>query len=481
MQITEASLIIIFVACVAVVVIYMMFKTKYKHKNLKIEELEKLKKSLSTRVTMLEEKLNERNASSSKTSFVMEQIKKIESLEHEILKLRHRIEDVKSIAQNAMKVKHDFLVNIKSEVRTPMSSILSYTNVLKEITKDKAQLTVVDNISREGEKFLHFIDEVIELSKIETGLFTIYESAVNSRIIFESIIHKYQEQAHKKNLTLSLNIDGKLPDSIIIDSLKVQDLLTNLVENAIEFTENGIVKVDVVVDGLNSAKNVLDLSILVEDSGIGMDKKTQKEIFEIFEFQENVDDSTFSDIGLGLSVDKKIAKLMNGDLTCTSELGKGSTFKFSLHDVEIALGSDEHDIDEEDIDFSMIKADAKIVVIDEVADIRESIVNYFIQSSAQLFLYENLRDSIETLKTQKIDLILIDVDILNVDEGAVSKVLKKMSDAPVVVLTQTQLKGMVICEDGVKPIAYLKKPISKLELFKVSLKALNSQNVLNKP
>jgi len=135
--------------------------------------------------------------------------------------------------------------------------------------------------------------------------------------------------------------------------------------------------------------------------------------------------------------------------------------------------SADDEILEEDIDFSLIDVASTIVVIDETSETRGAIIDSFIDSSAKGLSYKTLREAMDILKNEKIDLIFIDVEILNVDEGAVSKVLSKMSKAPVVGLTTTQLKTLKLCEDGVKPIAYLKKPISRLELFKVVHRVLS--------
>lgn len=470
MQMVQAMLIVLFVASALIVVAYLILKSRYKQSQEQIKKLEGLNKTLYTRVLELETKLNTHDTNSSKTSFVIEQIKKIESLEYELQKQRQRVENVKIIAQKANMVKSDFLSNIKDDIRIPLQSILDLTTLLQTAIKDKTLLIHVSNIFKSGHKLLNFMDEIIALSKIQSGLFTIEEKAVDSRELFQSIIDKYQQSASKKGLVLTLQIDESLPNALMLDSLKVEEIVTNLVENAIKFTQKGFVNVNVLVENINSAKNILDISVLVEDSGIGIKEINQEKIFEMFEKLEN-DESEAQQIGLELSINKKIAKLMNGDIRLKSELGKGSVFKFSLKDVEIALMSADDDVVlEEDVDFSLINFLSTIVVIDEMSQTRGTIIDSFMDSSARVLSYKTLREAMDTLKSEEVDLIFIDVEMLNVDEGAVSKVLARMSDAPVVGLTTTQLRDLKLCEDGVKPIAYLKKPISRLELFKVALK-----------
>jgi two-component system sensor histidine kinase EvgS len=474
MQIIDGAFIVLFVAFVFLVISYLVFRTRHKDHQVQIAELNELNKTLQAKVLSLETKLNSFGQNSSKTSFVVEQIKKIESLEDELQKQKQRVEDAKKIAQKANMVKCNFLSNIGDDMRTPLHSMLDFTKLLQSAIKDKTLLLYVNNIFESGQKLLSFMDEIIALSKIESGLFSIEVKAVESRLFFQNIIDKQQHSATKKGLALQLSIDEALPNALMIDSLKVQDIVSNLVENAIKFTKKGFVNVNVVVENVNSAKNVIDLSVVIEDSGIGIKEENQEKIFEMFEKLENNESET-EEIGLGLSINKKIAQLMNGAIGLKSEPGKGSVFKFSLHDVEVALMSADDEILEEDIDFSLIDVASTIVVIDETSETRGAIIDSFMESSARVLSYKTLREAMDRLKNETIDLIFIDVEILNVDEGVVSKVLARMSKAPVVGLTTTQLKNLNLCEDGVKPIAYLKKPISRLELFKVAHKALTSK------
>ncbi len=477
MQIGEAFFLFFLGSIATVSIMYFIFKARYKNEFVKIDNLEKLNVALNSKIKELEEKLNERDYKGSKAGFVIEQIKKNEALDLKNKKLKQQLEDAKKIAQKASMIKYDFLSNVRHEVRTPMNSILVFAEMLKDELKDKTLLSYAENVFQSGHKLLNLIDDIIELSKIESGTFTLEENAVESRIIFESIVQSYKNIATKKGLDLSLHIDDTLPDSLILDSAKVQDIITNLVDNAIKFTNNGFVKIDVIVENINISRNVVDLSILVEDSGIGIDEKNQEKIFEIFESKEKPSDIEFEGAGLGLSINKKLANLMNGDITFTSEPQQGSVFKFSLDDVEIVLASSEDVVDDADIDFALIKDNSTMVVIDDMDETHERMKNYFMNSSSKVFTFKTVGESIETLKTKKIDLLFIDVEMLNIDDGAVSKVIAKMNDAPVVALTNNRLKNVVLSEGGVTPVAYLKKPISKLELFKLSLKILNSANL----
>ncbi|MDQ7067426.1 MAG: ATP-binding protein, partial [Sulfurimonas sp.] len=245
---------------------------------------------------------------------------------------------------------------------------------------------------------------------------------------------------------------------------------------AIKFTKEGMVNVKVVVKEHNYAQNRINLAMIVQDSGIGIDASNHKKIFEIFEQKELDIKPELQGTGLGLSINKKMAKFLKGDISLSSKLGEGSVFTFTLNGVEVILSSGE-DEDNIDINFSLVKPEgAKIMVIDDSSSCA-TILDAFVNTKTEVFACKNFSEAIGLLKKQKFDLIFIDVNILSVDENAVSKVIAKMSKAPVVSLTSTSIKDIEFVKDGVEIVGHLKKPISNIELFKVSLKVLNSSQL----
>ncbi|WP_324170569.1 ATP-binding protein [Sulfurimonas sp.] len=400
---------------------------------------------------------------------------KIEYLEKKIQRLYQIIEDTKNIAQNASMIKSDFLANVRHEVRTPMNSILVFAELIEKETQDKRLNGFAKNIFYSGNKLLTLLTDIIELSKIESGTFEIIESAVDIRSLFLNSVEEFRNQADKKDLKLSIEIDENVPISLMIDSLRVEDILNNLLSNAIKFTHKGFVKVLVSIDNVDEVNNVVDLFISIKDSGIGIASKNQNKIFEIFETKSNCDDIEYQGTGLGLSINRKLSKIMGGDLSVKSELSVGSTFILSLRNIEIVLFNSKKGVDESKIDFSLIKPEgAKILVVCNSELDLDLAKESFVDTNSKVLTFNNARSAIESLKRQEVDLILIDVDMLSNDEGAVSKVMKKVTTAPVITLTNTRLKDIVFQVGGIRPIGHLKKPLTKIELFKVTLKVLNS-------
>ncbi|QOP41409.1 ATP-binding response regulator [Sulfurimonas marina] len=402
------------------------------------------------------------------TSLISEQLKKIEHLENELERQRDKVENAKEIAQEAVKVKYDFLSKVKDDLKSPVKTIIAYATILAKDLQNEKLNSHAKDILTSGNQLLELIESMMALSKIDAGSYDINENAVELSFLFNTIVDSYKNSAAKKKIKLTLDIDKTLPESLIFDASKIKLIVDNLVSNSIRATKDGNVNVYVKPNGANIAHNTINLQVIVEDSGTGIKKEDQPKIFEMFEAD-----------GLGLSLNKKIAQLMNGDLTFYSEYGKGATFILSLNDIEVVLPSAEHENHDLEINFAQISPDgANILVIDSDHDSAQVIMESFLESHVRVLHFETPRDAIEELKRSKFDMILIDIEVLTSDENAISKVLAKISDAPVVTLTHSSVKDAHISENGARVVGHLKKPLSKRELFKISLKVLNFPDLL---
>ena len=455
------------------------YKNREKKLNTKIEDLGDEVGFLNLEIVRFQNRLEAEEYRLSQTSYIQAEIQKRELLEKEIERLHGTVSTTKTIAQDASMVKTEFLANIRHEIRTPLNSILGFADLLRNRIQDNELNNFAENIYGSGTKLLKLMDNIIELSSIESESFELNEKAIYVENYFRAIIEPYRVVANKKKLDFRLNIDENLPESLLIDSEKVREIIVNLVDNAIKFTQRGSVEVTISCNSINSTKNTVNLSIVVEDSGKGIEKHHQDKIFEIFEKKDNCSDIEFQGTGLGLSINRKLAKLMHGSLTVKSVVSRGSAFVLYLENVEIALGSTSKEINEQNIDFSLIKPEgATIIVIDEEVENSEIVVDSFKDSAVDVLSFDKPRDAIEVLQNKKVDLILIDLEMLIEDDSAVSKVIKMMSKAPVVTLTNSRIKGIEFSSDGVQPVNHILKPISKLSLFKAVLKVLHAQEIV---
>ncbi|MBA1433569.1 MAG: response regulator, partial [Epsilonproteobacteria bacterium] len=293
------------------------------------------------------------------------------------------------------------------------------------------------------------------------------------KMLVQNIIKAQRDEAMRKGLEFTLDIDDELPDSLILDEAKIEDIFINLIENAIKFTERGFVHVKLVQNGQDIVKNSINMALVVEDSGVGVREEEKEKIFDIFE--KSAGDKKSAGMGLGLSINKKMAKQMGGDIFLEPKAGEGSKFVFSLNGVEVVLPSAEaNDANADMIDFSLIKPEGgTIMVIDNDAKTRNLIRDAFFESALKVLSFDSPRDAIDALKSTQVDMILSDIDILVSDDNAVLKILKGISSAPIVTLTEKRIKDMDLNSAAASIAGHLKKPLLKSELFKISLQVLN--------
>jgi len=470
----EQQVIILGVTVIGLLSIFIIFFQRYKKKEERYivvleDEIYKLK--LQIRDQEKAQKIFKNDPQNNRVA--LDQIKKIESLEGELKKQEKRISDLKSILQEANKIKSNFLMNVQSEIRMPVKSIILFSQHLMQESKNTKAGDYAKKIHSSAEKLLEMIDEMIELSSVQKGTFTLHEKPIDLKQKVEKLVAFYKESAKKKRLDLKLEIDEKFPDALILDGDKVEDICRNLIENAVKFTQQGYVHIKLEQLKKNIATNSIDFSLTVADSGIGISQENQKKIFEVFE--SAIMNEKESGMGLGLSLNKRIAREMNGDITVYSQENKGSVFTFTLHEAEVVLLNAASEVfNAESIDFSVIQAEnATIMVIDEDHTVRNLLRDVFFDTKIKVLTFDNPRDAIELLKQNSVSMILVDLDVLSQDDNAVAKIIKGMSSAPVVTLLKERMYKRDLQATGLNIAGHLRKPIAKAELFKISLHLLN--------
>lgn len=234
----------------------------------------------------------------------------------------------KKRALSASKAKTEFLANMSHEIRTPMNGVLGFTNLLLKTNLTKKQHDLVKTISRSATNLLDIINEILDYSKLEYGKLEPETAPFNVVDCFEEPITLLSPSAHDKNLELILLIYSDVPRVLIGDETRIRQILVNLVNNGIKFTHQGEVIVRVMIDEDSQHKRKLKFS--VNDTGIGISKKAQQNLFETFQQADSATSRTYGGTGLGLSICKKLAQSLNGDIKLVSTLGIGSSFIVEL-------------------------------------------------------------------------------------------------------------------------------------------------------
>ena len=250
-----------------------------------------------------------------------------EQVTKQTLELHEQVKELtiaRDKAIQAEKSKDEFLANMSHEIRTPLNAILGFVTILQKRTSEEKSLEYLKIIDSSGQSLLTIINDILDFSKIQSGKFTISPHETNPVESFSSATLLFASKAYEKHIIYAVYIDPNLPETIIVDDVRVKQILSNLLSNAIKFTpEDGSVKVKVVIE-----KNILLIS--VQDSGIGISKENQSKVFSAFEQADGSTTRKYGGTGLGLSISARLSQLMNGKLTFTSEEGKGSTFTLKV-------------------------------------------------------------------------------------------------------------------------------------------------------
>jgi signal transduction histidine kinase/DNA-binding response OmpR family regulator len=392
---------------------------------------------------------------------VLSRTKELEDEKNHVEELNEELKDAKVKAENLAKQKSEFLANMSHEIRTPMNSVLGFTEILDKEIDNPVHKEYLNSIKKGGDSLLRIINDILDLSKIEAGKMEIKKESINPRSVFIEMESIFHSKIISKNINFIMEIDEKLPKYIITDGVRVRQILFNLIGNAIKFTDKGQIKLKAMSLYKNEIKSKVDLVFIVEDTGIGINKKNLKSIFNAFEQQENQNTAKYGGTGLGLSICAKLAKMLNGKIEVESEVGKGSTFKVTLYDLDVSSINEE--LVESKIDTkSIVFEKSTILVVDDVEENRQLVIAALKNFDLEIIEAKDGQEAINRLKNVNFNLILMDLRMPVMDGYEAATIIKadeKLSKIPLIALTASVMgkdfeKVTDFGFDG-----YLRKPV----------------------
>ncbi|GHN00799.1 hypothetical protein WSM22_22880 [Cytophagales bacterium WSM2-2] len=388
------------------------------------------------------------------------------------------ITKARELAEHSMKVKEVFLANMSHEIRTPMNAILGFTRLLFETELSKEQKSCIDAIHFSGENLLVIINDILDLSKIGSGKMKLEKCEFRLDELLEGIVSMLKPKGQEKGLQVTAKIDPEVPRSIIGDPVRLNQVLTNLINNAIKFTEKGGVSVEVKIGGKDRDNFLLEF--IVSDTGIGIPKEKQSDIFD--DFVQATGDTTrkYGGTGLGLSIVKKIVELHQGKISVASVLGAGSVFTVQL---SFEKGSSiTSTVPTPDRTLGMNESLELLrgvrILLAEDNGVNQLLVRKVLTKTESILdIASNGLEVIERLNVAKYDIILMDVQMPEMDgHEATLHIRNKMpspvSEIPIIAMTAHAFGSDVNKCMEVGMDDYISKPFKPEDLYSKIIKHL---------
>ena len=372
----------------------------------------------------------------------------------------------RSAAESASRTKSDFLANMSHEIRTPLTAMLGYADLMLDQEVDQETLqNHLGIIKKSGSHLLTIINDILDLSKIESGKMNLDNQRFSPLELIQEVISFFQVRAQSKYLVLNVEIKGKIPETIHSDAVRLRQILINLIGNAIKFTERGSVIIGVSYE----LKDKPELMIRISDTGIGISEEQIKGLFMPFAQADSSITRKFGGTGLGLTICRRMANLLEGDITVTSQLKVGSTFTVTINPGDLTgihfIDSYKTVVKENKVQTTSLQLSGKVLLVEDNLDNQRLITMMLKKAGMTVEQAEHGQIAVEKIlgnHAHGVELILMDMQMPVMDGCTAISILREQGcELPIISITANAMQ-----EDREKCLSagadeFLTKPVDR--------------------